>query len=148
MGQQQLLLIILVVIIVGISTIVAVNILGIGADNANRDAVRQDLTLASSKVQSLWEKPEMMDGAGKNFENLNTSEIIQYLNISSSNYETGDESVTNDNGTYRVEIENETSLRLVGEPRIGGSNIVITVSKDTETNNWNFEISEETPGDN
>lgn len=143
MGQQQLLLVILVVIVVGIATIIAANVLSSGADNANRDAVRQDLASAASKIQPLWERPLIMDGAERNFNNLTEAEIIRYLNIPSSSYEIGDETVTNENGIYSVEIVDETSLTITGEPLSGGQNIEITVSKELSTNNWNFEISEE-----
>lgn len=142
MGQQQLLLVILVVIVVGIATIIAANVLSSGADNANRDAVRQDLVSAASKIQPLWERPMLMDGADRNFNNLTEGQIIEYLNIPSSSYEIGDESVTNENGIYTVEIVDATSLTITGEPLSGGLNLEITVSKDLSTNNWNFEISE------
>lgn len=143
MGQQQLLLVILVVIVVGIATIIAANVLSSGADNANRDAVRQDLVSAASKIQPLWERPLMMEGAERDFNNLTEAEIMQYLNIPSSSYEAGDETVTNENGIYSVEIVDETSLTITGEPLSGGQNIEITVSKELSNNNWNFEISEE-----
>lgn len=143
MGQQQLLLVILVVIIVGVTTIVAVNIMGRGADNANRDAVRQDLISAATRVQPLWERPLMMGGSERNFNNLDISQIIERLNFPSSSYEVGDETVTNENGTYSIEIEDAVTLKLTGDPRSGGTNIVITVSKNNETQQWSYEISEE-----
>lgn len=145
MGQQQLLLVILVVIIVGITTIIAVNIMGQGADNANRDAVRQDLISAATKIQPLWERPTIMRGADRDFNNLEIPQIVEHLNIPSSSYEVGDETVTNENGIYSVEIESATSLKITGEPLSGGTNLEITVTRQDETSNWTFEISETSP---
>lgn len=142
MGQQQLLLVILVVIIVGISTIIAVNILGQGADNANRDAVRQDLISAATRIQPLWERPLMMGGSNRDFNNLEISQIVEHLNFPSSSYEVGDETVTNENGTYSVEIDDAVTLILVGEPRSGGENIVVTVTKNEDNQQWSYEISD------
>ena len=52
MGQQQLLLVILVTIIVGIATVVAINTFGTAADNANIDAVRNDMTAIASLTRA------------------------------------------------------------------------------------------------
>jgi hypothetical protein len=141
MGQQQLLLVILVVIIVGISTIIAVNVLGIGADNANRDAMRQDLVAAASKIQPLWERPLIMNGAGRDFNNLTIGSIVYRLNIPGE-LANDSTSIENENGLYSVNIENSTSLSITGEPRSGGGNLEITVSRDEETNQWTFNIEE------
>ena len=62
MGQQQLLLVILVTIIVGIATVVAINTFGTAADNANIDAVRNDMTAIASGAQSYYMKPAMLGG--------------------------------------------------------------------------------------
>src|SRR6056297_3557785 len=67
MGQQQLLLVILVTIIVGIATVVAINIFGDAAEQANKDAVRQDLLAASAQAQGVYTRPIMMGGGGGSF---------------------------------------------------------------------------------
>jgi len=67
MGQQQLLLVILVTIIVGIATVVAINIFGTAAEQANQDAIRQDLLTAATNAQGIWSRPEMMGGVGGDF---------------------------------------------------------------------------------
>ena len=64
MGQQQLLLVILVTILVGIATVVAINVFGSAAEQANRDAVRQDLIQASAAVQAIWARPIALGGVG------------------------------------------------------------------------------------
>ena len=142
MGQQQLLLVILVVIIIGVATIIALNILGQGSDNANRDAVRQDLISAASKVQPLWERPLMMDGAGRDFTNLSTGSILYRLNIPGVLAADSSE-VENENGMYSLSIEDATSLSITGEPQTGGENFEIIITRNDETNQWTFNISEE-----
>jgi len=142
MGQQQLLLVILVTIIIGVATIIALNIAGKGADQANRDAVRQDLSAAASYVQSIWERPSLMGGANRKFTELDEEIILQYLNIPATEYQPGDTEATNDNGTYRVEIESDTELIIIGEPDSGPPNIRITVRRDDDTGQWAYEFSD------
>ena len=142
MAQQQLLLVILVTIVIGIATLIALNVAGKGADQANRDAVRQDLSAAGSYVQAIWERPKLMGGASRDFDQMSEELILQYLNIPATNYQEGDTEASNDNGTYFVEIESETELRIIGIPKSGPPNIQITVTRDTETGRWNYIISD------
>jgi hypothetical protein len=142
MGQQQILLVILVTIIIGVATIIALNVLNSGADQANRDAVRQDLSAAASFVQSIWERPQLMGGASRKFTTLDESEILRFLNVPSSDYQVGDSEATNENGTYRLEIENDTALKIIGEPISGPPNMQISVVRDNDTGQWEFTISE------
>lgn len=142
MGQQQLLLVILVTIIVGVATIVAVNILNNRLIQSNRDAVRQDLAQAASYVQSLWERPSAMDGAGRDFTTMNVEDILRYMNVPSSSYQSGDTEATNENGTFTVEIESETELIIIGEPDSGPPDLQITIERNSDTGQWEFTISE------
>ena len=142
MGQQQLLLVILVTIIIGIATIIALNIAGTAAEQANRDAVRQDLSNAASYVQSIWERPNLMGGASRRFTNLDEEIILQYLNIPATEYQPGDTEATNENGTYRVQIESDTELIIIGEPDSGPPNLQIIVRRDTNTGQWAYEFSD------
>lgn len=142
MGQQQILLIILVTIIIGVATIVAVNVLDSRFTVSNRDAVRQDLAQAASYVQSLWERPGVMGGANRDFNTMNVEDILRYINVPSSSYQSGDDTATNENGTFRVEIESETELLIIGEPDSGPPDLQISVLRNPETGNWEFEVSE------
>lgn len=135
MGQQQLLLVILVVIIVGISTIVAVNILGVGADNANRDAVRQELLNAASHVQELWERPQTFGGAGKNFTNLEDSEIMKRLRFLGT-YDENSDFVENRNGFYSIVSKDTSGIHLRGIPSTGGLNIETYVCYNSDNSSW------------
>ncbi len=75
MGQQQLLLVILVTIIVGVATVVAINIFGQSAENANIDATRQDVLTLSAMGQGWYIKPELLGGGGGDFTNITASEL-------------------------------------------------------------------------
>lgn len=70
MGQQQLLLVILVTIIVGIATVVAINTFGTAADQANIDAVNNDIATLASAAQGYYMRPGMLGGGGREFDDL------------------------------------------------------------------------------
>lgn len=142
MGQQQILLVILVTIIIGVATIIAVNILNSQAEESNRYTVRQDLTAAAAFVQSVWQKPSLMGGANRKFTDLEEEKVLEFLNVPSSNYQPGDTEATNENGTYRIEIVNDTELTIIGEPSSGLPNLQINVSRNDDTGNWIFDITE------
>lgn len=133
MGQQQLLLVILVTILVGIATLVAFNVFGTAAEEANRDAVRQDILAAAAQAQAIWTRPEMMDGAGQDFQNLDADEILARLNIPGEN--TGS-TVENENGVYSVTIGDGTSLTITGAPTSDTDDIVGNVARDATTGQW------------
>mgnify|MGYP006295020787 CR=1 FL=1 len=148
MGQQQLLLVILVVVIVGISTIIAVNVLKIGVDNSERDAVKQDLIQASSYVQEIWERPSALGGAGRDFtddEAISENEILKRLNIPGQ-YDNPDNPklVTNENGSYSLSVENSTEIQITGTANTTEDEFIIVVCKD-ENENWIFNLNENTP---
>ncbi len=142
MGQQQILLIILVTIIIGIATLVSINIISSGADSSNRDAVRQDLSSAASYVQSIWERPNVLGGANRRFTNLDEVIILQYLNIPATEYQPGDTEAKNSNGTYRVQIVSNSELIIIGEPISGPPNFQINVVRDENTGQWSYEFSD------
>jgi len=139
MGQQQL---ILVTIIVGIATLIALNILSQRQIQSNRDAVRQDLVQAASYVQSIWERPSLMEGAGKDFSSMDENIILRFINVPSSSFQEGDTEAINENGTYRINDVDEMEMTIIGEPDTGPPNLQISVIRDPETGNWDFEISE------
>ncbi len=75
MGQQQLLLIVLGTIIVGIAVAVGINMMGNAQEQANLDAVRQDLLTIASSAQGYFAKPTMMAGGGNSFANIELGDI-------------------------------------------------------------------------
>ena len=75
MGQQQLLLVILVTIIVGIATVVALNVFGTQAEQANEDAVRQDMMSGAATAQGYYMRPTSMGGGGGDFEGIGLDDL-------------------------------------------------------------------------
>lgn len=150
MGQQQLLLVILVTIIVGIATVVAINIFGTAADQANRDAVRQDLMAASVQAQAIWARPTLMDGANRDFNNLEIAEILERLNIPTNDesYVPGtSETLSNENGDYEVELgggeaDDSEGLTITGTPSSGGDPIIAEVFRN-DNGQWEVIIDGE-----
>lgn len=142
MGQQQLMLVILVVVVVGIATIVAANVISSGANTANRDAIRQDLLSAASSVQHIWEKPEMMGGAGRDFQtNYSDEQITEQIDITGTINGT---TITNENATYTITSTGANSLSIEAEPRTGGDNLSISLERQNDFG-WIYSI---TDGDN
>ncbi len=101
MGQQQLLLVILVTIIVGVATVVAINVFGTSAINANKDAVRQDMLTIGSQAQGWYMKPTMMGGGGGSFQNITFDNMGFGYSQKISPTE-----VKNANGTYTIKVVN------------------------------------------
>lgn len=75
MGQQQLLLVILVTIIVGIATVVALNVFGTQAEQANEDAVRQDMMSGAATAQGYYMRPTSMGGGGGDFGDIDLDDL-------------------------------------------------------------------------
>ena len=149
MGQQQLLLVILVTILVGIATVVAINIFGTAADQANRDAVRQDLLAAVGQAQAIWQRPSAMGGYGQSFDPDDVDFDIRRLNIPRSSDPTDtyeDDEIVNDNGTYTVVSGEQRILTLQGLPQAGGGAIQVTLTREAEgggdTGAWEIEWTE------
>jgi hypothetical protein len=143
MGQQQLLLVILVTIIVGIATVVAINIFGQAADQANRDAVRQDLMGAAVQAQAIWARPVMMNGAGRDFSDtdaLTNAQLLQRLNIPGA-FDDGETEINNENGRYWLTGIQADELTINAEPTSGGPNITARVFRD-DNDNWDIDIQD------
>ena len=143
MGQQQLLLVILVTIIVGIATVVAINIFGTAATEANRDAVRQDILGAAAQAQAIWARPTMMGGIGQDFTNLTD---IRRLNIpigSGDEFTSGTGEIQNANGTYTISAGADgDELTITGIPTSGPPNIVLIMTLEEVTDGpdeWDFD---------
>lgn len=112
MGQQQLLLVILVTIIVGVATVVAINVFGTSAKNANIDAVRQDILTIGSEAQGWYMKPTMLGGGGGDFANATFPKLgFGYTDSTSAT------DVTNANGEYVITSQNSgDSLQIEATP--------------------------------
>lgn len=133
MGQQQLLLIILVTIIVGIATVVAINTFSSAADNANIDAVRQDMVALASDAQAYYMKPDMMEGGGNSFSDI----TIEDLNCPGDLSGTGENAeCSNENGVYTITSTADGEFTLQGDPASSddaADNLTATVLPDDVT---------------
>ena len=150
MGQQQLLLVILVTILVGIATVVAINVFGTSAEQANRDAVRQDLLTGAAGAQAVWSRPAALGGAGRDFQSFEdtdgnlTDEDALLLALNMPVICTGTDlagvAVTecqNENGTYSVSVSDANSIVLTGTPASSpDDDIVLTVTFTPTTRSW------------
>lgn len=114
MGQQQLLLVILVTIIVGIATVVAINVFGTSAASANEDAVRQDILTIASASQGWYIKPEMMGGGGNSFTGIDFTKF----NFSAEKISATDPKIAeNMNGTYTITVAGDgASFTVTADP--------------------------------
>lgn len=137
MGQQQLLLIILVTVIVGIATVVAINVFGTSLVESNRDAIRKDLFIAGTNVQQIWARPLAINGTANDFNNLNNEQLLSRLNII-GNYENS--VIENENGIYSLVSVGTSEIRLVSEPKSNTEDIEIIVCFNSTNREWLFKI--------
>ena len=99
MGQQQLLLVILVTIVVGIVTVAAISVFGSSAEQANHDAVRQNLAQIAASAQAWYLKPDALGGGSRSFTGISFNSINSPGNI--QNVESSVK-ITNLNGDYEI----------------------------------------------
>lgn len=135
MGQQQLLLVILVTIIVGIATVVAINIFGTAAEQANQDAVRQDLLAAAAQAQGIHARPVMMGGAGGDFTDQTTlpnENFFERLGIPGVVTAGG---IDNENASYTI---NRTQ---------GADQLTITADPTGSPGEWTMELTQNAEGE-
>ncbi len=133
MGQQQLLLVILMTILIGIATIVAMHFLSARAEQANRDAVRQDILSAAANAQSYYIRPVSRDGGDGDFDQLELEHLGLPGRID------GDQ-VINDNGVYSISEPDESSFEIQANPASSNNVITATISIDNDDQyqiDWN-----------
>lgn len=139
MGQQQLLLVILVTIIVGIATVVAINVFGSSAENANRDAVRQDVLTIGTASQGWYIKPTMMNGGGNSFIGMTFRDITFAADSIFAGSSGPNTAAMNMNGAYDLTALTDSQFVVVAYPAsdpafarstpFAGSSMSATVSK-------------------
>jgi len=107
MGQQQLLLIILGAIIVAIAVVVGINMMGSASEQANLDAVRQDLLTIGSAAQGWYAKPNMMQGGGNSFTDADGNNIsFADFTFPADTINPDADWAENSNGEYEVDAGN------------------------------------------
>lgn len=126
MGQQQLLLVILVTIIVGIATVVAINTFGSSAEQANLDAVRQDIATIATSSQAWYIRPAMLEGGG------NSYALLTFDNINFSfDTRTSELIVSNLNGEYTISDRSATGFIVTSVP-VSNPDITIVGTYDRD----------------
>ena len=120
MGQQQLLLVILVTIIVGIATVVAINTFGAAADQANLDAVTNDVATLASAAQGFYMRPDMLGGGSRNFNSggFNDAGVsFQGLAFPANAIDQADFlTAQNENGRYEIGTRTQTDFVITAIP--------------------------------
>ena len=124
MGQQQLLLVILVTIIVGIATVVAINTFGSAADQANIDAVTNDVATLASAAQGYFMRPEMLGGGSRSFTGLTFEGLAFPANGVSADSSTAQ----NENGRYTIVVDSQTQFTITANPSSGEGYVPHTVT--------------------
>jgi Tfp pilus assembly protein PilE len=111
MGQQQLLLVILVTIIVGIATVVAINTFGTSAEQANIDAVRNDIASVATSAQAWYIRPAILEGGGNSYTLVNFGKIPFAGTLSADSLTS-----TNANGSYVISGRAANTFIVTGTP--------------------------------
>lgn len=134
MGQQQLLLVILVTIVVGIATVLAINIFGTSAEQANEDMVRQDIASIASGAQSWYIKPAMLGGGNNTFAGLDFTKFAFPCTLGVEEDEDENEvtnplECTNINGTYTISSPTATQFTLNAVPVTSPNTFTVIVTR-------------------
>ena len=154
MGQQQLLLVILVTILVGIATVVAINVFGSAAEDGNRDAVRQDLLQGAAGAQAIWIKPHLLGGAGRDFGTIPAniipdgqdadSFILSSLGIPGILNAEGN--IVNENAEYEITARTLNALTIQATPASWQNTITLRVCRDFTENEEGWKSGIDTDG--
>ena len=127
-----------IVIIVAIFTVVVVlfNNQNVKSDV---DSVHQELIYAANTSQSLWARPQMMGGAGRDFTNLDEKQILQEAFRRTDGFEAHNDYISNDTGIYMVEIISATEIILKGVTKNQQHEVKMRVKRNNETEEWEIE---------
>jgi hypothetical protein len=118
MGTLQLLLIVIGVIVVGIAVAVGTNIFGSNSDMANKDAITQDCLRIASAAEGYYQKPVMLGGGGRRFDDINMMDCGMDEGVSPTSME-------NINGTYEITRATQAEFEITGASLRNPKSIVI-----------------------
>jgi Tfp pilus assembly protein PilE len=117
MGQQQLLLVILVTIVVGIATVVAMQVVNIQLEKSNKTKVRQDVQSVASSARAFYRKPGSLDGGNSSFKEVTFRQTsFPKLGLSSDALK-----VYNENGTYVISSRSNSQFTIEAYPSTNDS---------------------------
>lgn len=138
-------LVVSILLVVAVLAVIIYFSNGIPGMTSNKLAVQQDLVSAADRAASLWARPALMDGAGRDFMRFEEAELLARLQITSGNaYQPGvDTELVNKNGTYTVEIHSENSISITGSPAGRSEDMVITLSRNSENDGWEMLLNGE-----
>jgi hypothetical protein len=115
-----------VTIVVGIATVLAINIFGSSAEQANEDMVRQDVASIASGAQSWYIKPAMLGGGNNTFDGLDfTRFAFPCETLASNNSE-----CTNLNGLYTIVSTSDSMFTLTAVPVTSPNNFTVQVRRN------------------
>jgi hypothetical protein len=117
MGTQQLLLIVLGVIIVGIAVVVGITIFGSNAEQANKDAVTQDVLRIAAAAQGFYAKPTMLGGGGRTYDDISLTDC-------------GMNNATNANGTYEISGSDQDCTVTGTSSTVDAATVEVTLTGD------------------
>lgn len=137
MGQQQLLLILLVTIIVGIATVVAVQIFSTGAQQANLDAVHTDLRSMANFAQAYYQKPSHIKGGGQSYSNITFEGFAIPGEVSNDEHT----EFTNENGKYTI-IDRENNLLTIRGESSYEENPIVEITTEDGAGHDDFAVTE------
>lgn len=136
MAQQQLLLVILVTIIVGISTVIAINVFGNSNEAANYDATRVDMLSIGTLSQGYFNKPSALGGGNRSYANITFNTIPFSTDSVSSN------GLTAINGNSVFIISNRTSASFTLSTHPISSILGMPNLSSTGSNPMSFTVSQ------
>lgn len=122
MGTIQLLLIVVGVVVVGISVAVGTSIFGSNHEEANKDAITQDILRMVSAAEGFYRKPRMLGGGGRSFDRITLEDCGAESDGKGKQAE-------NINGTYIIAEAGEDVFSVSGAS-INNPEQVVTVSID------------------
>ncbi|MDI6403084.1 hypothetical protein QLX67_13840, partial [Balneolaceae bacterium ANBcel3] len=115
----------------------------------NRDAVGQDLLAAATAAQGIWQRPEALGGAGRDFTatpgpGAAAANLAPLLNIPAPPGGVVGAVITNENGTYEVLAPEAARLDIDVEPASWNYEMELRVCRytdpDTDRAGWNYGI--------
>ena len=132
MGQQQLLLLVLGAIIVGVAIVIGINMFQGSSQQANEDAVRQELITMAGRAQEWFRKPKILNGGGQSFAGLDFIKLGYSTTVDANTGRpvvftstTPTEMVTQ-NGTYNITAATGTTpFTITGKP---SENTALTIT--------------------
>lgn len=101
----------------------AINTFGTAADQANVDAVRQDMLQIAASAQQFYMRPTMLGGGGRSFDGITFNDFAFAGELEDDEEGADPVRAMNENGIYHIQSSGADNFTLVGHPasRIQGA---------------------------